>query len=133
MLGLDTNILIRYLVRDDEAGYQVACGLIVSTLASGQRLAVSTHVLLECEWVLRSVYRLHKSAIAGAFDVLLGTEDLVFLDEPVVEAALHTWKHSAAEFADCLIVAGYLRQACSSVATFDRKAAELAGTVLLGA
>ncbi len=133
MLGLDTNVLIRFLLRDDEAGYRVVSDLIVSTLASGQRLMISIPVLLECEWVLRSVYRMDKKNVALAFDGLLGRHDVHFPDESVVEAALHSWKNSTADFADCLIVAHYLENGCSEVASFDRKAGKLPGTVLLHA
>lgn len=133
MLGLDTNVLIRFLVADDPAAYQVANDLIVSTVASGQKLMICIPMLLECEWVLRSVYKMDKASITATFDALLTREDAYFSDEPIVETALHWWKNSVADFADCLIVAACIAKGCSTIATFDRKAGRLPGAVLLHA
>lgn len=130
MIGLDTNVLVRYLVRDNEAQFQVACR-VIDGAAEGEGVSISLPVLLECEWVLRSRYKFKKDKLVALFDALLSKTDIGFDDEMVVEAALKGWKDSAADFADCLIVAAYLKAGCASVATFDRKAGALPGTILL--
>jgi predicted nucleic-acid-binding protein len=131
MIGLDTNVLIRYLVRDDEEAFKVADDLIIAASASSDPVLIGTAVLLESEWVLRSHYKLRKDEITVLFDSLLSAAEIRFEDEEALETALHTWKNSSADFADSIIVAKYLGSGCSAVATFDRKASALPGTVLL--
>jgi len=131
MLGLDTNVVLRYLVRDDEAAFQISQRLLHSIAMSGDTVMIGTPVLLECEWVLRSRYKLPKNQITSLFDGLLSAREVVFDDEAVVETALKNWKGSAADFAECVIVAHYLKAGCGTVATFDKKASVLPGAMLL--
>ena len=122
MLGVDTNVLIRYLIRDDQPQYEKARRLIDREVSKGEPLLVSLLVLLETEWVLRSRYELPKSEIVAAFSALLDTADLAFEDEPSIEHAIYLWKDSIADFADCLIDARNLRLGCRATATFDGRA-----------
>ena len=131
MLGLDTNVLIRYLVQDDRRQYEKAKRLIQREAGTGEPALVSLLVLLEIEWVLRSRYGLSKPEILAAFSALLDTADLAFEDETSVEYALYTWKDSAADFADCLIEARNRRLGCRATATFDGKALRVAGFISL--
>jgi predicted nucleic-acid-binding protein len=129
MLGLDTNVLVRYLVRDDQPQFEKARKLIKRESDRNTPVLVSLLVLLETEWVLRSRYELSKSEILAAFSALLDAADLTFEDEPSVEQALYTWNESAADFADCLISARNSRLGCAVTATFDARAIKLAGFV----
>jgi predicted nucleic-acid-binding protein len=129
MLGIDTNVLIRYLVRDDQPQYEKARRLINREVSVGEPVLVSLLVLLETEWVLRSRYELAKSDIVVAFSALLDAAELAFEDEPSIEHAIYSWKDSAAEFADCLIEARNRRLGCRATATFDGKALKLAGFI----
>jgi predicted nucleic-acid-binding protein len=129
MLGLDTNVLIRYLVRDDPRQYQRARRLIVRELMKGEPVLVSLLVLLETEWVLRSRYDLGKAERLMTLSALLDTADFTFEDEACIEQALYSWKDSTADFADCLIEARNRRLGCNATATFDAKALTLAGFV----
>jgi predicted nucleic-acid-binding protein len=129
MIGVDTNVLVRYLTRDDQAQYERARRLIDSGLSKGEPALVSLLVLMETEWVLRSRYELLKSQIVAAFSALLDTADLAFEDEPSVERAIYSWKDSVADFADCLIEARNRRLGCRATATFDSKALKLTGFV----
>jgi predicted nucleic-acid-binding protein len=129
MIGVDTNVLIRYLIRDDQPQYEKARRLIDREVSKGEPVLVSLLVLLESEWVLRSRYELAKPEIVTAFSALLDTADLAFEDEPSIEHALYLWKDSAADFADCLIDARNLRLGCRATATFDGGALKLAGFV----
>ncbi len=122
MLGVDTNVLVRYLTRDDKSQYEKARRLIDREVAKGEPVLVSLLVLLETEWVLRSRYDLAKADIVTAFSALLDTADLAFEDEPSVENAVYSWKDSAADFADCLIEARNRRLGCRATATFDGRA-----------
>jgi predicted nucleic-acid-binding protein len=127
MIGLDTNVLVRYLVRDDQRQYEKATRLLRRAAEAGEPIMVSLLTLLEMEWVLRSRYASSKEDIAAAISSLLDAADLVFEDEPAVEEAIHLWKSSAADFADCLINVRNRRLGCRTTATFDRKALRLTG------
>ena len=127
MLGIDTNVLVRYLVRDDQAQYEKARRLIDRELSKGEPVLVSLLVLLETEWVLRIRYDLAKADLVATLSALLDTSDLVVEDEPSVENAIYSWKDSAVDFADCLIEARNRRLGCRATATFDGKAVKLAG------
>jgi len=129
MLGIDTNVLIRFLVRDDEAQFEKARKLIKREVAAGRRVFVSQLVLLETAWVLRSRYALPKIEIIAAISGLLDAGDLQFEDEPAIEEALFVWKDSAADFADCLIGAQNRRLGCRVTATFDVTASKLPGFI----
>ena len=129
MLGVDTNILVRFLVRDDEAQFDKARKLIKREVAAGRCVLVSQLVLLETEWVLRSRYSLSKSRIVEVISGLLDATDVQFEDEPTIEEALYVWKDTTADFADCLIGARNRRLGCRATATFDAKAAKLPGFI----
>ena len=129
MLGIDTNVLVRFLVRDDEAQFEKARKLIKREVAAGRRVFVSQLVLLETEWVLRSRYALPKIEIIATISGLLDATDVQFEDEPAIEEALFVWKDSAADFADCLIGARNRRLGCRATASFDVKASALPGFI----
>ena len=128
-LGVDTNVLVRFLVRDDEAQFERARKLIKREVAAGRRIFVSQLVLLETEWVLRSRYSLSKNQIVAAISGLLDAADVQFEDEPTIEESLFNWKDTTADFADCLIGARNRRLGCRATATFDTKASKLPGFV----
>jgi len=129
MLGLDTNVLVRFVVRDHEVQFQRARRLIKREVGSDEAVLVSLLVLLETEWVLRSRYGLPKIEIMATISGLLDATDLELEDEPAVEEALYIWKDSAAEFADCLIGAHHRRLGCRATASFDARAVKLPGFV----
>jgi predicted nucleic-acid-binding protein len=103
--------------------------LIDREVAQGEPVLVNLLVLLETEWVLRSIYKLAKAEIVATFSALLDTAELAIEDERSVERALYSWTESAADFADCLIEARNLNLGCSATATFHGKALKLAGFV----
>ena len=129
MLGVDTNVLVRFLVRDDEAQFEKARKLIKREVAAGRGVLVNQLVLLETEWVLRSRYSLPKQLIIQTISGLLDASDVQFEDEAAIEEALFVWKESAADFADCLIGAKNRRLGCRATATFDVKASKLLGFI----
>jgi predicted nucleic-acid-binding protein len=125
MLGIDTNVLVRYLVRDDEAQFTRARRLIKREAGAGEAVFVSLVVLAETEWVLRSRYGAPKGEVLAAISGLLDAMDVRFEDEPAVEEALYLWKDGPADFADCLIGAHNRRLGCRATATFDSNAVKL--------
>lgn len=133
-LALDTNVLVRLLVRDDEGQFQAARRLVEAAEAAQENVFVLLGVLLETEWVLRSRYRLDKPSIAAAFARLLETQDVVFEHEATLEETLYIWaQNPGADFAHCLHGAQAVHLGCSRFATFDVAAAKLPGGALLTA
>lgn len=131
-IAIDTNVLVRLLVRDDEAQFAAAKRLVDDAEAAGETIVVVLCALLEAEWVLRSRYQLDKPAIAGAFTQMLESAGVEFEHEPTVEEALYVWaRHPRADFADCLLAARAAHLGCSRFVTFDAGAARLPGAELL--
>jgi len=129
MLGIDTNVLIRFLVRDDEAQFDRARKLIKRETSRGEPVFISQLVLLETEWVLRSRYGATKTEISTAISALLESREVQFEDESSVEEALFVWKDSTADFADCLINAHHRALGCRATATFDARALKVSGFI----
>lgn len=127
-IAVDTNVLVRLLVRDDAVQFQAALRLVDQAASAGQPVLILLAALLETEWVLRSRYRLDKSSIAGAFVQLLESADVAWEHEATVEETLRLWAlHPAADFADCLLCARATQLGRSRFVTFDAGAARLPG------
>ena len=131
MLGIDTNVLVRFLVRDDEIQFEKASRLIKRGVGAEEDVFVSLLVLMETEWVLRSRYGVQKIEIIEAISGLLDATEAQLEDEAAIEETLFTWKDTSADFTDCLIGAHNRRQGCRATATFDMKAVKLPTFVAL--
>lgn len=130
MPGLDTNVLVRWLVADDD-GQTAQVQRLFDASANGDPLFVPATVALELEWVLRSRYRLDKAAVIQAFNALLETQGLEIQAEGAIERALHAYRNGNAEFADCLHAGLCGAAERSPMMTFDVKAARLPGAALI--
>lgn len=131
MASLDTNILVRYLVQDDERQLALARKLIKSALRTGENLYIPITVMLELEWVLRSNFRFGKEQVTATLSSLLAAAELSFESESSLEIALALYKKSSADFSDCVHVALAHVAGESPLWTFDRAAALVDGTRLL--
>ena len=85
MATLDTNVLVRWLVVDDEVQAEVVAGLLASCAERNERLYVPLTVMLELEWVLRSRYRFEKASVLAALDGLMSASELAFQEEAALE------------------------------------------------
>ena len=132
MAGLDTNVLVRWLVADDDAQTARVLALLESGRTDGRAFFVPTTALLEFEWVMRSRYRLDKSAMLLAFNALLETHELDIQAEPALERALHLYRQGRAEFADCLHAGLCAAAGQAPLLTFDVEAARLSQVELIG-
>jgi predicted nucleic-acid-binding protein len=131
-IAIDTNVLVRLLVQDDEAQCAAARRVVADAAQAEEPVLILLCALLETEWVLRSRYRLDKAAIAGAFAKLLQSHDVEFEHEPTVEEALHLWtQQTRADFADCLLSARAVHLGRSRFLTFDVGASRLPRAELL--
>ncbi len=131
MPGLDTNVLVRWLVADDDEQTAQVQTLFEAARASGSTFFVPSSVLLELEWVLRSRYRLAKAEVLIAFNALLESQELELQGEAAVERALHLYRQGAAEFADCFHAGLCGASNKTPLLTFDVKAAHLSGCELI--
>jgi predicted nucleic-acid-binding protein len=130
--AIDTNVLVRLLVRDHDAQYAAARRWVDDAVAADEPVLILLGVLLETEWVLRSRYRLDRADIAGAFAALLESVDVEFEHPPTVEEALYVWTHHPeADFANCLHAARAAHLGCSRFVTFDAGAGRLPGAVVI--
>lgn len=131
MASLDTNVLVRYLVQDDDRQLALARKLIRAALRAGETLYVPITVMLELEWVLRSNFGFDKNQITKALSSLLASVELSFESEAAAEVALALYQRNAADFADCIHVALAHAAGESPLWTFDRAAAKIDGAKIL--
>jgi len=131
MAALDTNVLVRLLVRDDAAQLATARKLIRKCLGDGEALFVPVTVALELEWVLRSTFGFDKHTVVQTLSDLLSAADLNFESEGAFEMALAQYGRTAADFSDCLHAALAVAAGLPPLWTFDRAASKLEGARLL--
>ena len=131
MPSLDTNVLVRWLVHDDDEQLTGIRTLFERARRDHTLLFVPSTVMLELEWVLRSRYGFDKAALLQTLNALLETRELELQDEAALEWALHLYRHGAADFADCLHAGLCGAAGKGPLLTFDEKAARLPGAKLL--
>jgi predicted nucleic-acid-binding protein len=131
MIGLDTNVLARYIMQDDAAQAKKATKLIES-LTLAEPGYVPLVAVVELFWVLSSVYELSRSQIVEAIDALIRAKQLVVEQKDQVVRALRVYGTSTADFPDCLIERTAQAAGCERVMTFDVRASKQAGMVLIG-
>jgi predicted nucleic-acid-binding protein len=125
MIGLDTNILVRYLTQDDPLQSPKATEIMEQRLTEETPGFVSIVAMVETVWVLDRVYGLPAHKIAAAVERMLQTDVLVIENE--VFTAMIALKEGQGSFADSVIAALGVRAGCSCTLTFDHKAARLHG------
>lgn len=130
MIGLDTNIVVRYLTHDDRVQTAAAVRLVES-LTEDSPGFLSLIVVAELVWVLESSYRFKKIEVEQVLDTLLRSKELVVERAEVVAQALRSFSAGRADFVDCLIERCGHAAECQYTVTFDRNAAGAAGMKLL--
>jgi predicted nucleic-acid-binding protein len=127
MIGLDTNILVRYLVQDDSVQSSRATELVERRLTEDNPGFVSVVVMAETAWVLERAYDFTDGQIAAAIETMLQIGALTVENEQEVFAAMIALKDGRGSFADALIGALAARAGCTQTLTFDKKAVKLPG------
>jgi predicted nucleic-acid-binding protein len=120
MLALDTNVLVRFLVEDDEVQSARAAKLVGRAIGEGEQLFVSDVVLCEVVWVLRASYGFERAEIAGVLQRMLVAAHLTFAGSDRLKRAAESFEHGKGDFADYVIREQALAAGCERVATFDR-------------
>jgi predicted nucleic-acid-binding protein len=123
MIGLDTNVLVRYIVQGDPEQAAAAARLIEGRCTAESPGYVSVPVLVELVWVLTTAYRHGKAAVVSVVRQVLRTAELTVEDRDTVLTALREFESGAADFADCLIAHRNHARGCRLTYTFDRSAA----------
>ena len=131
MIGLDTNVVVRYLAQDDPRQSAAVTRLFEHTLSPEDPGFVSTIVMCELAWVLAECYDADRARIRGAVEGLLASRQIAVEAPETVRRALRAWADSGADFADALIGGVATENGASKTVTFDRAAAKLAGFELL--
>jgi predicted nucleic-acid-binding protein len=127
MIGLDTNVLVRYLTQDDAAQARHANAVVAAATAGGGRCFIAPVVLCEVSWVLRESYARSKSDLLKTFDLMLATRQFEVGDKDLVRDALEAFRSGRADFADYLIGAVGRDAGCTETVTFDRRLRGAAG------
>jgi predicted nucleic-acid-binding protein len=127
MIGLDTNVFVRYLAQDDPIQSANATELIENRLSEYDPGFISIVAMVETVWVLERAYRLSDEDIAATIERTLQADMLVVECEQQVFTAMVALKEGTGSFADALIGALGTKAGCSATVTFDQKALRLPG------
>ncbi len=125
MTGLDTNVLLRYLLNDGDPQKGVADRFFLDSADRDEKLFVNQIVLCELIWVLSRGLRFDRQRAGDIIGQLLAAAQLEFEDKDLVEEALSLYALSKADFADCLIAARNRDAGCNATVTLDRTAGAL--------
>lgn len=123
MIGLDTNVLVRYIAQDDPKQSPKATALI-EALSPDAPGFVTTVSIVELVWVMQSCYAVTREGVIDALAQILRTKEFVVENAEVVWQAIRAFAGGSADFADCLIERSSAHAGCSAVYTFDRAAAK---------
>ncbi|MDO9343186.1 PIN domain-containing protein [Pseudomonas pergaminensis] len=126
MIGLDTNVLVRYVTQDDPVQSAKASELIES-LTTASPGFVSMVSIVELVWVLQSCYQSAKSDVVTVLETLLRTRELTVEHGEIIWQALRKFVANKADFADCLIERCAHAAGCTYTATFDLNAIKTTG------
>ncbi|QJI30117.1 type II toxin-antitoxin system VapC family toxin [Pseudomonas sp. ADAK18] len=126
MIGLDTNVLVRYVTQDDPVQSAKASKLIESLTAASSGF-VSMVSVVELVWVLQSCYQSARGEVVTVLETLLRTRELTIEHAEIIWQALRRFTAAKADFADCLIERCAHAAGCEYTATFDISAAKATG------
>lgn len=130
MIALDTNVLVRFLVQDEEVQGKVASDLI-DGLTEQDPGYICREVVVELVWVLERAYKMSRAQIVPAVEGLLASRELIIENADRVGLALARYASGGAGFSDRMIALASIDAQCSCLATFDKALAKDSGTQLL--
>jgi predicted nucleic-acid-binding protein len=130
MTGIDTNVVVRYIVQDDPIQSSAANQLFDSLTADSPGF-ISATVLVELVWVLQSCYSAHQQEVERVLETLLRSRELMIENADLIWQSLRRFRLATADFADCLIECSGHAAGCKHTVTFDHNAAKNAGMKLL--
>ena len=125
MIGLDTNVLVRYLVEEDDPQKRAADRFVEEALNRGESLFVNQIVLCEVVWVLSRAYGFTRREVAEALEMIQCARQFEIEAKDMLVQGLREYRKGKADFADCVIGLKNQAAGCTATVTFDRKAASL--------
>jgi predicted nucleic-acid-binding protein len=130
--GLDTNILVRLITEDNPDQALAVLALLENAESREERFFVSTIVVCELAWTLRSQpYRYRRAAIAEALDTVLETNVFELQHRELIQQAVTEYRHGWADFSDYLIGYENNQAGCSDTITLDGDLSQVEGFALL--
>lgn len=127
MIGLDTNVLVRFLVEDDPEQSRLAGDLIDAASARGRSMFIADIVMCETVWVLSAAYGFRRVEIADVLDRLLRARSMVFESSDRLASALGSYRKGQGDFADYLIQRQAHAHGAEALVTFDKALLKHAG------
>jgi len=131
MVGLDTNVIVRYITQDDIKQASKASKVIENQLSASDPGFITLITLVEITWVLESCYDQSKTEILNVLQGLLTTKQLIVEKADIAYLAVKRCQASSnADFSDAVITVLSEHEGCSEVLTFDKKAKSVGMTLL---
>lgn len=124
MIGLDTNVIVRYLVQDDERQAKLATDLIEEQCSIGNQFLVNEVTLCEIVWVLKRAYGYEKAVILDILQQLFNCQELLISSHSEASLALLDFETGNADFSDYFIAQLNKKQGCVFTYSFDKKACQ---------
>ncbi|MCP2732691.1 PIN domain-containing protein [Limnofasciculus baicalensis] len=131
MKGLDTNVLVRYLIQDDLAQWRLADEYIKQVKADGETCFINNIVLCELVWVLKTSYKLSRNDIIDILEKILRADAFEFENGEAAWLSIQQMKQGKADFSDYLINQINQEAGCAETVTFDSKLKGCSGIRLL--
>lgn len=130
MIGLDTNVVVRYLTQDDQAQAEKVNTLFEKRLTLASPGFVSLITLVEVVWVLEVCYEQSKADIEAIVHDLLTTKQLIVEGSDLVYLALNRFSAGRGDFGDALITVVCEKNGCDEIVSFDKKAVSVGMNLL---
>jgi predicted nucleic-acid-binding protein len=130
VIGLDTNVLVRYITQDDHKQAALA-NVLIENLDDASTGFVTLVTVVELSWVLESAYNFTRRQFAEVMQTLMAVDTIKLDRAAVVASAVRVYAASKADFSDCLIERLSANAGCERTMTFDKAAAKMAGMIFL--
>lgn len=131
MIGVDTNVLLRFALRDDPGQSASAAAFIGADERLSRPAMICPVMLVEFVWTMQRKRGVPKERLLEILDAFAESERIAFSDERLIRSCIEQWRGGVADLPDYLIAASNLQAGAGSSATFDRRAAEGSGLTLL--
>ena len=131
MIGIDTNVLVRYITQDDEFQATAATEFIENCCSAGTKIFIDHIVICELVWVLKKCYKLSKPKTINTMEYILKIVQFSIENPQIIWQALSDYKKGAADFADYVVSRTNQFHSCDETVTFDKKAGKSKGFRLL--
>ena len=131
MIGIDTNILVRYLTQDDKVQSKLAGKIIDQYVSKSQSIFINNIVMCELVWVLNRGYKYKKEQIASVLRQIFSTTEFAFEHQSILWEALDEYENKDLDFSDALIAGVNDNHECKKTFTFDQSASQNSNFELL--